>query len=394
MAHIINNYILINNIEIDYMQEQIFYNLIFTIILLWYLNLLIKCPILIMDKFNKLNDKNYYNLVSYSQNNIKLVISKYTNIQSADNFKGISETIRQSFLLIQSYNQNKLYSTYVDNKLNNNNKLIIDYKFLNWLAGILDGDGYFQIKTINNKEVLKTIEIKLHNRDIRILNTILNKLHIGRIYIYKNKPYSKYIISDINNMLYLINNINGLIRLKTNYIKRICDIYNIKYIEPNFNIEPNNSYLAGLIDTDGSIVFNYTSNRIECVLEFKYNEYTSKLNLNNVIPNIKPYHTIRIRKIKDKEYKTIIFKYQNVNHMVFIYNYFMLNRLYCNFKFYRVSKILKFIEIRSFKNSSFDSPEYLIYSDFLIDWIKYENPKWYKTPFIKKLKWRNSPQNI
>lgn len=37
----------------------------------------------------------------------------------------------------------------------------------------------------------KNIEIKLHNRDIRILMRILDKLHIGKIYRYKNNPYSK-----------------------------------------------------------------------------------------------------------------------------------------------------------------------------------------------------------
>lgn len=47
-------------------------------------------------------------------------------------------------------------------------------------------------------------------------------------------------------------------------------------------------YYAGLVDSDGSIVFNYAGNRIECNLKFKYNEYTSKLNFDNTILNCRP----------------------------------------------------------------------------------------------------------
>lgn len=65
-------------------------------------------------------------------------------------------------------------------------------------------------------------------------------------------------------MYYLISNINGLIRLKVPNFIKACDILNIPYIEANYTIQPNDPYLAGLIDTDGSVVFNYPSNRIEC----------------------------------------------------------------------------------------------------------------------------------
>lgn len=70
-------------------------------------------------------------------------------IQSAENCKGFSETVRQL----------------PDN---------VDYRFWNWFAGIIDGDGNFDIRLdlTNNKRVLKQIRIKLHNRDVRILNRI------------------------------------------------------------------------------------------------------------------------------------------------------------------------------------------------------------------------------
>jgi hypothetical protein len=92
--------------------------------------------------------------------------------QSAENCKGFSETARQL-------------------------PSIEDYKFWNLFAGIIDGDGNFDIRIdpSSKKKVLKQIRIKLHNRDIRILSRIQNYLHIGKIRADKNKPYSIYIVS-------------------------------------------------------------------------------------------------------------------------------------------------------------------------------------------------------
>jgi hypothetical protein len=239
----------------------------------------------------------------------------------------------------------------------------------------------------SKKRVLKQIRIKLHNRDIRILKRIQDYLHIGRIRADKNKPYSIYIVSNNDNMRFILNNLNGLIRIKIPSFKEACLLYNINYIEPNYNINLYDPYFSGLVDTDGTIVFNYAGNRIECNLEFQYNEYTSKLNFDNTIFNCKPL-ILRRKKASarkgPKDYSSIAFKFQNVNAMLFIYDYFMHNRLYSNMKFYRVTKIKPFIEIRKYKSSPRNSVEHKIYADFIIDWIKYENPLWYKVPFVRK----------
>jgi len=171
-------------------------------------------------------------------------------------------------------------------------------------------------------------------------------------------------------MNYILNNINGLIRIKVTGFKESCNLYNIEYIKANYNIGLYDPYFAGLIDTDGSIVFNYSGNRIECNLEFQYNEYTSKLNFDNTLLNCKP--TILKRKKYSylnglKDFTSIAFKFQNVNNMLFIYDYFMHNRLYCDMKFYRVTKIKPFIEIRKYKTFPIDSIEHKIYSNFVID---------------------------
>ena len=77
--------------------------------------------------------------------------------------------------------------------------------------------------------------------------------------------------------------------------------------------------------------------------------------------------------------------------MLFIYDYFIHNRLYCYVKFYfpegngrdslmgipggdRVMKIKFFFEIRKYKTSPKHSLEHRIYSNFVIDFLKYQNP--------------------
>jgi hypothetical protein len=171
-------------------------------------------------------------------------------------------------------------------------------------------------------------------------------------------------------MKYILININELIRLKVTEFKEACKLYNIIYIEAKYKIGLNDPYFSGLVDTDGSIVFNYAGNRIECNLEFQYNEYTAKLNFDNTILNAKP--AVYKRKKSSiskgpKDFTSITFKFQNVDNMLFIYDYFMKNRLYSDMKFYRICKIKPFIEIRKLKNYPINSIERKIYSNFVIN---------------------------
>ncbi|KAJ1566188.1 hypothetical protein HK096_000006 [Nowakowskiella sp. JEL0078] len=89
---------------------------------------------------------------------------------------------------------------------------------------------------------------------------------MGRIRSVKNQPYSYYILSTQAEMALLVTHLN----------------------EPDYTIKPLDPYFAGLVDTDGTVVFNYPGNRIECNLEFKYTEYSSKLCFDYVVPNAKP----------------------------------------------------------------------------------------------------------
>jgi len=306
-------------------------------------------------------------LLNSKKNNETVSIFKcWTDIQSAENCKGFSETIRQ----LSNFDNKK------------------DYEFFSWFAGIIDGDGNFDMRKVGSDLKLKAIRIKLHNRDVRILARIQNYLHIGKIRSDKNKPYSLYVVSTKKDMEYIISQLNGLIRIKLTGFIKACKYFNIEYKEADYNIKPYDPYFSGLIDTDGSIVFNYNSNRIECNLDFKYNEYTQKLDLSSVIPYYKPcvFWRKQTNSKYNREYKSICFRFQTVKGMMPLYDYFMKNRLYSDFKFYRVTKINKFLLIRNYKYEPKGSVEFKIYSDFVLDWIQYKNPLWMKVPFIEKIR--------
>lgn len=344
-----------NYFAIDYMLETMF--LVCYLLFDIYLNL--SKDVIRNMFFFKLSSENN-NITDTTRANLALYSA---DTQSAENCKGFSETIRQ----LSNFKENPF--------------------FFQWLAGIIDGDGNFDVRNgCFATEMLKSIRIKLHNRDVRILIRILDTLHMGRIRSDKNKPHSMYIVSTKKEMEFIINRLNGLIRIKTPGFKKACKYFNIEFKHPDYNIKPFDPYFAGLIDTDGSIVYNFSGNRIECNLEMKQNEFVNKLNLDFVIPGAKPYIIHRTHKNSKKIYYSVAYKYQNVRDMVYIYDFFMKNRLYSDFKFYRVSKIKPFLLIRDFKNSPKNSLEFNKYCEFMLDWIQYKNPLWHKSLFIEKLK--------
>nr|YP_052716.2 cox1-i5 protein [Starmerella bacillaris]AAR10346.2 cox1-i5 protein [Starmerella bacillaris] len=319
----------------------------------------------------------------YSQNYLFLWM---TNMQSANNliWKLVQNLMMNLFKLIHLFiiklgvSETKRQLCKMEMLNNKKMESMNNMKFWEWLAGMIDGKGNFDLRKNDNTNLLelKTIRIKLHNRDLRMLTRIQNKLHMGRINTINNKPYSLWMMSTKEEMSYMINNLNGLIRLKYDNFMKSCNYLNIPIIMPDYNIKPYSPYLSGLIDTDGSMMFNYSKNRMDCSLLFKYNKYSNKLNLDNVMPNYSPY-----RKINKN---SMLFRYQNVNGMILMYNYCMKNRLFCDFKFYRITKMPYFMQMRKFKYSK-NIKEYLLYKSFTLNFIKYENPLWFKVPFISKL---------
>ena len=130
--------------------------------------------------------------------------------------------------------------------------------FYEWLAGVIDGDGYFNL----SKKGIARFNIVMDIRDKPALVYIQQKLG-GSIYNISNANALRYQLTSKKNLIRLINNINGLIRNPTRLLQmnKLCVKYHITLIYPK-PLTFNNGWLSGFIDSDGSIYVNIKSGQI------------------------------------------------------------------------------------------------------------------------------------
>jgi len=133
-----------------------------------------------------------------------------------------------------------------------------DIQFYEWLAGLIDGDGYFNL----SKKGIARFNVVMDIRDKAALTYIQQKLG-GSIYNISNAKALKYQLTSKKNLINLINNINGLIRNPTRLLQmnKLCNKYNIALIYPK-PLSFNNGWLSGFIDSDGSVYVNIQSGQI------------------------------------------------------------------------------------------------------------------------------------
>lgn len=132
------------------------------------------------------------------------------------------------------------------------NNLPDDDKWNQWFAGVTDGDGYFYI---NKNERSVSYEITTHSTDARLLYNIKNKLKTGSVTLRSGSNSVRYRIKQKASILDIIKRLNGKLHNPTrvSQFKNVCLLYNIEYIESSTLILKSDTYLSGLIDSDGSV---------------------------------------------------------------------------------------------------------------------------------------------
>ena len=164
-------------------------------------------------------------------------------------YKGLEQKnfFSSSALTEDKFKLSLVYSNNIDPSPN-------DIKFYEWLAGLIDGDGYFYI----SKPKVVFLKITMDERDIDCLQLINSKLG-GNIYPVPGKKAIKYVLTRKAEIFKLICSINGLIRnpIRIDQLKPIYLKYNLIMLKPK-NLTFNNGWLSGFIDSDGSISMNLT----------------------------------------------------------------------------------------------------------------------------------------
>lgn len=133
-----------------------------------------------------------------------------------------------------------------------------DLSFRQWLAGLIDGDGYFLL----SKNGYNSCEITMDARDKKVLYLIQHK-YGGSVKQISNAHAFKYKLRNRAGLIALINDVNGLIRNPTRLlqINKLCEKFSIELKYAN-NLIFNDGWLSGFIDSDGSVYFNEASGQV------------------------------------------------------------------------------------------------------------------------------------
>jgi hypothetical protein len=204
-------------------------------------------------------------------------------------------------------------------------------KFNQWLAGLIDGDGCFQL----SKKGYASLEIVAHIRDKNCLYQIKQKFG-GSIKVKANLNHLRYRMHHKQGMLNLIEAVNGEIRNPTRLLQlsKICDKYNI----PTIGAAPltyENGWLSGFFDSDGSVYLNLKSSQMYITAGQK-NKFLLDM-LCEVYGG-----TVYIEKIS---FKWVIYKKSEI---IDILEYFKLNPCR-SAKLNRIQAIKKYLELRELK---------------------------------------------
>lgn len=151
---------------------------------------------------------------------------------------GISEAIR-------------LFSTEKDIKLS-------DKKFSQWLAGVIDGDGCFQL----SKKGYASLEIVMETRDKHCLYLIKQKFG-GSVKVKANVNWLRYRLHHKKGLNFLVDKVNGFLRNPNRILQlgKICEKYNIT-VKPSEKLTYDSAWLSGFFDSDGSIYINVASSQV------------------------------------------------------------------------------------------------------------------------------------
>jgi hypothetical protein len=204
-------------------------------------------------------------------------------------------------------------------------------KFNEWLAGLIDGDGCFQL----SKQGYASLEIVMELRDKHCLYQIKDKFG-GSVKLRAGVNHLRYRLHHKAGILNLINAVNGLIRnpVRILQLAKICDKYGINLIDPQ-PLTFNSGWFAGFFDSDGSIYMNELSGQLFITVSQKNRFLLDAL--------VELYGGTIYVMVKQGAFKYTVFKKDDILSLV--NNYFSVNPSRSE-KRVRLNKVEKFYELR------------------------------------------------
>lgn len=239
--------------------------------------------------------------------------------------------------------------------------------FGSYLAGLIEGDGSINVPTYirdsRNRKRYPSIRICFNIKDKKVVEH-LQFIFGGTYWINKNKTYIIYSIQKHNELVNIVNLINGYFRTpKIEALKRLIDFFNENLKEKDNEIiifkgldqSPidSNGWLAGFSDSDGNFNINISkrkgTNNIRIQLSFRIEQkeqikkYVSNqlggASYYNICFKIANYFNVslynRIRKLNNKEFSIYLITAHNSKSHDLVISYFekypLLSSKYLNF---------------------------------------------------------------
>ena len=176
---------------------------------------------------------------------LKDIKNKYKNNQqiTKDSF------IKINNLIFKSYKSN-LVGISETTSVNSMDKETLSFN--EWLAGLIDGDGYLAV----SKQGYTSCEITVALEDEKALQQIKQRFG-GSVKLRSGVQAVRYRLHNKKGMINLINAINGNIRnsKRLPQLHHVCSILNIPVIEP-YKLTINNGWFSGFFDADGTITMS------------------------------------------------------------------------------------------------------------------------------------------
>lgn len=144
----------------------------------------------------------------------------------------------------------------------------LNIKFLEWLAGLIDGDGCFLL----SQKGFGSLEITMDSRDSYCLYIIKNK-YGGSVKLRSGSNSFRYRLHHKKGLLLLLNDVNGLIRSSYRILQynKLCFKYDI-IIKETVPLNYNSGWMGGFFDSDGTISINKNVNQLYISISQKTQE--------------------------------------------------------------------------------------------------------------------------
>ena len=210
---------------------------------------------LLINKYKYLNNI----IMKYS-----LILKNNLALDKISNITPISGEIKVdsvgSICMSQVKDVNVDIDTSTDKSKDGSNQIVVsnNNRFNEWLAGLIDGDGCFQL----SKKGYASLDIVMELRDKHCLYQIKQKFG-GSVKLRAGNNHLRYRLHNKAGLLDLINAVNGLIRNPVRIIQlgKICLNYDISLIDPQ-PLTYYNGWFAGFFDSDGSIYMSDASGQL------------------------------------------------------------------------------------------------------------------------------------